>query len=634
MNALPEKNHCPKCGAALPSIGGLCAKCLARGALDHGMGWLAAYAAAPSSKADGTPEIDGWRIIGTLGAGGMGRVYHAESVADGTPAAIKVLDPRWSTDPAMVARFQNEARLLRSLDHPNIVRLIDDCETEDDSLCLITELVQGCDLGRLLRAEKLPHERAMEIFDKTCAAVEHAHAHGLIHRDIKPSNILIGRDGTVKLADFGLARETGDASAIGCLTATTDQFGTAYYLAPERMTGTTSAGPETDVYSLGVLLYHLLTGTMPLGKYSPLSRLTGLPREFDTIISKALEADPVKRTATVAELHRRVMTLWREHTAGSLRARKWKRAAAIAAGVALLISVAAASAWWQRERMKPRPVIFTAPSQATREKPWENSLGMKFVPVPGTKVLFSIYETRRRDVDPCIQETMEKLDIPWLDNDTELRAESRRRSVLNFRTDDGSWTNVSYEKPGWPVTPDHPAFCFSGNDALLFCRWLTWREQHEGRLAAHQHYRLPTTQDWLAACGGADAAPRAGNVAGPEAKEDAWPADLPTFENSDPFPRSSPVGSFPVETHGLYDLSGNVAEWVNEDPAMLWGSAASARWKISLRGPAFHDGTPASLAYDYERRMPGTKRLPVSGFRVVLEWQRSNQESPSTHRSP
>jgi hypothetical protein len=81
-------------------------------------------------------------------------------------------------------------------------------------------------------------------------------------------------------------------------------------------------------------------------------------------------------------------------------------------------------------------------------------------------------------------------------------------------------------------------------------------------------------------------------------------------------------------------LSGNVAEWVNEDPAMLWGSAASARWKISLRGPAFHDGTPASLAYDYERRMPGTKRLPVSGFRVVLEWQRSNQESPSTHRSP
>lgn len=625
MNAPPDKTQCPKCGADLPSIDGLCATCLARGALDHGSGWLLQHGERGSVHAAAEPVIDGWRIIGTLGAGGMGRVYQAECEADGSQAAVKVLDQRWSDDPTMVARFQNEARLLQSLDHPNVVRLIESAETNDGRLCLITELVQGCDLGRLLRAERLPPERAMDIFDKVCAATMHAHERGLVHRDIKPSNILVGLDGAVKLADFGLARETGDVSAIGMLTATTDQFGTAYYLAPERMTGTGAAGPETDVYSLGVLLYHLLTGQMPLGKFAPVSQLAPIPKEMDSILAGALEAEPAKRTATVRELHDKIMRLWRDHTAGVLRARKLRRLTGIAASFAVLAAVAAAGAWWQRERMKPKPVVFSNPAHATQARPWENSLGMKFVPVPGTKVLFSIYETRRRDVDPCIQEAMEKLDIPWLDNDTAMRIENRRRSVLNFRTDDGTWTDISYEKPGWPVTPEHPAFCLSGSDALLFCRWLTWREQREGRIAKQQRYRLPTTEEWLAACGGADAAPRPGNVAGPEARQGKWPADLTTFDTADAFPRSAPVGSFPVELHGLYDLSGNVAEWVNDDPSLVWGDVAAARRHIWLRGPAFHDGTPESLAYNYNRAMPGLKRLPVSGFRVVLEWQASTQ---------
>ncbi len=187
---------CPRCGAVLPSINGLCATCLARGALDDDSGWLI-HSTARLGHGGDEPSVEGWRILGTLGAGGMGRVFQAESDANGTQAAIKVLDQRWSDDPAMVARFQNEARLLQSLDHPNIVRLIESMETDDGRLCLVTELVQGCDLGRLLRAEKLSHERAFEIFDKVCAAVRHAHEHGLVHRDLKPSNILVGRGGEV-----------------------------------------------------------------------------------------------------------------------------------------------------------------------------------------------------------------------------------------------------------------------------------------------------------------------------------------------------------------------------------------------------------------------------------------------------
>lgn len=622
MNPATETT-CPRCGAALPSIDGLCATCLARGALDHSTGWLMQSMSA-SIQSNDQPVIEGWQIIGTLGAGGMGRVYQAESEADGTQAAIKVLDQRWSDDPAMVARFQNEARLLQSLDHPNIVRLIESTETDDGRLCLVTELVQGCDLGRLLRAEKLPHERAFDIFDKVCAAVTHAHEHGLIHRDLKPSNMLVGRDGEVKLADFGLAREVSDSdvSLIGGLTATTDQFGTAYYIAPERMLSTAAPSPLMDVFSLGVLLYHLLTGQMPLGKYTPVSVLTGMPREIDGIIAKALEADATQRTASVHELHERAVRLWRDHSAGTLRARKLRRLIAIAAGLLLLISGAVGGAWWQHERSKPKPIVFADPAKATQAHPWENSMGMKFVPVPGTKVLFAIYETRRLEADLFIKEIMESLDLPWMDDDIVRRMEIFNQSLVNLPGEDGAWTNFSYRDPGWPVTPEHPVFFVSALDAHRICAWLTWRERREGRLKANQRYRLPTTAEWLAACGGENATLRPGNLAGPEARFGIWPKNMPTFDTSDPFPRTAPVGSFPAELYGLYDISGNVTEWVNDstvDPQKML--PIEARQSIHLRGPAFSDGTSEQASFNHVRRYPPNKRLVHAGFRMVLEWQ-------------
>lgn len=616
---------CPRCGAALPSINGLCATCLARGALDHGTGWLVKSTFASSLSGD-LPGIDGWRLLGTLGAGGMGRVYQAESEADGVQAAIKVLDPRWSLDPAMVARFQNEARLLQGLDHPNIVRLIESTETDDGQFCLVTELVQGCDLGRLLRAEKLSHERAFEIFSKVCAAVEHAHGHGLIHRDLKPSNILVGRDGDVKLADFGLARElssdVSEESVIGGLTATTDQFGTAYYLAPERMVGAAPPSPEMDVYSLGVLLYHLLTGQMPLGKYTLISTLTGLPRELDAIIAKALEADASRRTHDVHELHQKTMQLWCDDTAGTLRKRKMHRILVMVSGIVLLAASMIGGAWWQRERSRPKPIVFMSPAKASQSQPWENSLAMKFVPVPGTKVLFSIHETRRREADLYLNEVMETLDLPWLDDDVVRRLDAFDQSLVNLQGEDGAWTHFSYKDPGWPVTGEHPVIFTSASDAYRICLWLTWKEQREGRLRPDQRYRLPTPTEWLAACGGVDAKPRVGNVAGPEAREGLWPKNLPTLGIRDPFPRTAPVGSFPAELHGLYDISGNVSEWVSESPLDPRKTPPlQARRNFHPSGPAFGDGTPESVSFSYIRLSLPSKRMVNVGFRMVLEWQ-------------
>lgn len=612
MNAAGEAKACPRCGAGHASIKGLCPACVARGAAD----WLA----APMVQSDGGElSIPGWRITGTLGAGGMGRVFQAESEHDGVLAAIKVLDAKWSRDPVMAARFEGEAAMLRRLEHPNIVRLLDTTETEDGRLCIVMELVGGCDLGRLLRAEKLQPARAAELFRKICAAVEHAHAEGFIHRDIKPSNILVGADGTVKLADFGLAKELDGegATAIGGLTATTDQFGTAYYLAPERMIPGAECGPQADVYALGVLLYHLLTGRMPLGKYSPPSEFTGLPAMLDRIVSNALEANPSRRTASVKELRIAFEKVWSEHLAGASRARKWKRVAFAAASLIAAIAAVAAGAWWQRERMSPKPVVFADPASASLERPWANSLGMKFVPVPGTKVLFSIYELRRMDAQPFVDVNRNTFGEPWQAFESERRQAAIKRSIPSLTLPDGSPVGNSWEDMGWPTTPEHPATLLSLGDAERYCLWLTWREQAEGRLKPNQHYRLPTNEEWLTAAGGPDAPPRPGNVAGPEARVDGWPESLPTLEKADPFPRTAPVGSFPVELYGLYDISGNVSEWTL-DPGDSTDDAT--RKTAHLRGACFGDGSVEKTAASYLRPIRIRARFRTAGVRLVLDY--------------
>ena len=619
MNLAPEPvKPCPRCGDVPDTaiIGGLCPKCFALVALDAESGWLAN---APSDVSpDAWPTLAGWDVVGILGAGGMGRVYRAESINDGTPGALKVLEAKWSHDPLMSARFEAEAAALKKLQHENIVRVIETGETDDGRFCLVMELVDGCDLGRLLRAEKLSAERAIDIFRKVCAAVSHAHEHGFAHRDIKPANILTARDGTVKLVDFGLAKNLDHSSTVGALTATMDHFGTAYYLAPERMLDKNAAGPPADIYALGVLLYHLLTGQMPLGKYTPVSQLTGLPASFDAIIGKALEADPANRTASASVLEAEVAAAWNDHVTGGQRIRQRKRMMRIAAAVIFAALTAVGGALWQRERMKPPPPpVFRAPSTASLSDPWENSLGMKFVPVPGTKVLFSIWESRRRDVEPFVAAMRQVFNEGWqIEVQQKISEEGNRFLMLG--PGGRIQQTASWNDPGFPITPDHPA-CFANvRESQRYCLWLTWKEINEGRLKQGQRYRLPTDAEWLFACGGENATPRLGNLAGAEARDDHWPPLWPTFADRDAFPRLAPVGSFPAEMHGLFDISGNVSEWVIdtvESSAQPVGPLTSAK----LRGPNFLSNSSEKATFTMS--LPGNeaRRWPTLGFRVVLE---------------
>src|SRR5438445_1274128 len=208
-----------------------------------------------------------YRVVGRIAAGGMGEVYRAEDTVLGREVALKVLHPQFAGDRGFVDRFRREARAAAILNHPNIVGVYDWGLTEG-TYFMVMEYVRGHNLRTLLSEYgRLQPLQVVEIAAQVLSALDHAHGHGIVHRDVKPENILIAREGTVKVADFGLARAFADASisqAEGTVT------GTVQYLAPEQIQGA-PADPRTDLYALGVVMFECLTGRSPFSGETSLS---------------------------------------------------------------------------------------------------------------------------------------------------------------------------------------------------------------------------------------------------------------------------------------------------------------------------------------------------------------------------
>ncbi|WP_031487989.1 serine/threonine-protein kinase [Streptomyces bicolor] len=200
-----------------------------------------------------------YRLRDAIGRGAMGEVWRGFDETLGRPVAVKLLLPQGS-DPTATSRFRLEAQTAGRLSDPHVVGVLDFGESEG-RLFLVMELVDGDSLARVLAASgPLPAERVARIAAEAAAGLAAAHRQGIVHRDIKPANLLLDADGTLKIGDFGIARFLDDPSA--ALTATGQIVGTSLYLAPERALGRT-AGPPSDVYSLGCVLYQLLTGRPP-----------------------------------------------------------------------------------------------------------------------------------------------------------------------------------------------------------------------------------------------------------------------------------------------------------------------------------------------------------------------------------
>ncbi len=200
-----------------------------------------------------------YRLHTALGRGAMGEVWRARDEVLGADVAVKVLLAQ-SSDPTAAARFRLEAQTAGSLNHPNVVGVYD-FGAHEDRLFLVMELVEGDSLARLLNGVgRLSAEQVARIAAQAASGLAAAHQRGIVHRDVKPGNLLLDAHGTVKIGDFGIARFLDDPG--GGLTATGQVVGTSLYLAPERALGQ-PAGPASDVYALGCVLYQLLTGRPP-----------------------------------------------------------------------------------------------------------------------------------------------------------------------------------------------------------------------------------------------------------------------------------------------------------------------------------------------------------------------------------
>jgi len=245
-----------------------------------------------------------WLLTRLIGRGGMGRVYEARGGLRNRRVALKVLSEDLAEDASFVKRFHREAKLLSSLSHPHIVDVIDRGMT-DDRLWFAMQYVRGENLRRLMDRGPIGSDEAGRIASEIAGALSYAHQRGIVHRDLKPENVLLDEDGSVHLVDFGLSRLVGGApdQASTRLTRTDVILGTYEYMAPEQRRGDRQLDGRADIFALGVILYELLTGTLPLGRFTPPSQsVRDTPPAFDHVVNRALATDPKDRYADAADL--------------------------------------------------------------------------------------------------------------------------------------------------------------------------------------------------------------------------------------------------------------------------------------------------------------------------------------------
>jgi serine/threonine-protein kinase len=253
-------------------------------------------------------RVGDYEVLEVLGSGGMGRVYKVRSVISDRVEAMKVVLPDLDGDAELADRFMREIKLQASLDHPNIAALHTALRL-DNQLLMLTEYVEGVTVEAALRSGRIPIDKAIDYTAQVLSALSYAHARGVVHRDIKPANMMVTPSGVVKLMDFGIARMVADRK----LTQTGSTVGSLYYMSPEQIQGAVDLDPRSDLYSLGISLYEMVTGARPFqgdSEYSimaahletspppPIQLDPNLPPALSEIILMALEKDPAQRFQT------------------------------------------------------------------------------------------------------------------------------------------------------------------------------------------------------------------------------------------------------------------------------------------------------------------------------------------------
>jgi eukaryotic-like serine/threonine-protein kinase len=327
----------------------------------HGASWLEHSASLPSGLAPGA-MLGTYRIEALIGAGGMGEVYRAVDVTLGLAVAIKVLPAALSADPVRLRRLEQEARAAAALNHPNIL-YVHRLDTHEGVLYIASELLEGQTLRAKMQHSRLPLSEVLDYTLQTANGIAAAHSKGIIHRDIKPENIFVTKYGQVKILDFGLAkaieafdlpRSSATPDASNHLTQTGTMLGTVAYMSPEQVRGQ-DVRTQSDVFSFGIVLYEMATGTRPFQgetpeavceaivndrPVSPRSLNPELPLDLERIVLRSLEKDRELRYRDATEVRDDLQTLQRQSavTAGP---QLWKQGRWVLLAVLVLAIISA-----------------------------------------------------------------------------------------------------------------------------------------------------------------------------------------------------------------------------------------------------------------------------------------------------
>lgn len=288
--------------------------------------------------ADLAEEFPQYEILEFLGRGGMGAVFSARHRELERVVAIKLLLVDTLEDPSFEDRFRREARTLARLDHPNIVRLHDFGRSESGMCYLVMELVNGSNVQDLILRKEMNVSQALGLVAQLCDALQHAHEQGLVHRDVKPSNVLVDKRQRVRIADFGLAKILGENSADPWRTQTGISMGTPLYMAPEQRRGEASIDHRADLYSLGVMIYEMLTGEVPQGIFRPVSEKVTMDRRIDAVVNKALKENPTDRYQAASEVREDVRKVSCAEDAPKVRKSWVRRTLQVAVMLGLLVA--------------------------------------------------------------------------------------------------------------------------------------------------------------------------------------------------------------------------------------------------------------------------------------------------------
>jgi hypothetical protein len=351
------------------------------------MSALESTAISQSRPADFIP---GYRLDKLVGTGGMGEVHQATQLSLGRTVAVKLLNSDLARDNNFVARFQKEAAALAALSHPHIVSIVDKGHAQG-TYYLVMEFVDGASLRERMRSP-LDVPTALRMMVEICRAIDYAHGRGVIHRDLKPENILFDQQAgnIAKVTDFGLASFLDEGSgARFALTSTYVAMGTLSYMAPEQRVDAKSADERADVFSLGVILYELLTGEVPLGTFDPPSRRKpGVNPKLDDIVTRCLKPDPAERyprvSALLADLEPMAPTLYslppvpatRMQRVGQHLKRLARRTLQAVAALMVLAAMGVLGVlwWWLHNETKHAPVAPGTAITARTEQPTVQSM--------------------------------------------------------------------------------------------------------------------------------------------------------------------------------------------------------------------------------------------------------------------